>query len=125
MKIKDKESFWVKRKNAFRYAFHGIALLFAKETHAKIHMLAAVCVTVLGFIFHISPSEWCAIVLCISGMFMAEAFNTALEKICDKVSPQINSLIGAAKDIAAGAVLMFAIGCIIVGLIIFIPKFIA
>ena len=56
---------------------------------------------------------------------MAEAFNTAIEALCDKVSPGFDPLIGRAKDLAAGAVLLFVFAAITVGLIVFIPKFIA
>ena len=53
---------------------------------------------------------------------MAEAFNTAIEKLCDKVSPERDPLIKTTKDVAAGAVLLFVLGAVAVGLIIFIPK---
>ncbi len=53
---------------------------------------------------------------------MAEGFNTALECIADKVSPGFDSMIGRAKDVAAGAVLLFVAASVAVGLIIFIPK---
>ena len=55
---------------------------------------------------------------------MGEGFNTAVERVCDRVSPEKHPLIKAAKDIAAGAVLLFVIASVAVGLIIFIPKFI-
>ncbi len=55
---------------------------------------------------------------------MAEAFNTAIEKLCDKVSPQTDSLIKIAKDVAAGAVLLFVFAAVTVGLIVFLPKII-
>lgn len=52
---------------------------------------------------------------------MAEGFNTAIEKLCDKVSPQRDPLIKIAKDIAAGAVLLFVFSAVIIGLIVFLP----
>lgn len=55
---------------------------------------------------------------------MAEAFNTAIEKLADRVTCERDPLIGAAKDVAAGAVLLFAIASVAVGLIVFIPHFI-
>lgn len=115
-------SYLNKRKKAFGYAIKGIYRLFSNEAHAKIHLIAAVCVIAAGVIFSITPAEWCAVILCIGGTMMAEAFNTAIEKVCDKVSPEFNPLIGAAKDIAAGAVLLFVLAAVAVGLIIFLPK---
>lgn len=115
-------SYWKKRKDAFRYAGQGIVSLFRGEAHAKIHTLAAVLVVAAGFIFGLSGIEWCLIIICIGGVFMGEGFNTAIEKVCDKVSPEIHPLIKVAKDVAAGAVLLFVLASVAVGLIIFIPK---
>ncbi len=107
---------------SFGYAGEGIRALFAHEANAKIHLFAAVCVIIAGFLFHISNVEWCVIALCIGGVFMAEGFNTAIEKVCDKISPDRDPLIKTAKDVAAGAVLLFVLAAIACGLIIFIPK---
>lgn len=116
-------NYWTKRKYAFRYAFIGIGRLFRCEVHAKIHLLATLCVIVFGFIFKIKPWEWTAVFLCIGGVLMAEAFNSALEKLADRVSKEKDPLIAAAKDLAAGAVLLFVLAAVAVGLIIFLPKF--
>ncbi len=118
-------TYWRKRAKSFKYAWNGIRMLFGNEANAGIHLFVATLVVIFGFIFNLSPVEWCLIALCIVGVFMAEGMNTALEKICDKVSPEYNKLIGASKDIAAGAVLLYVIGAVIVGLIIFIPKVIS
>lgn len=96
--------------------------MFRHEAHALIHLCAAVGVIVAGFLFKISAMEWCVISLCIGSVFMAEGFNTAIEKLADKVCKEQDALIGAAKDISAGAVLLMAIATVVVGCIIFIPK---
>ena len=57
-------------------------------------------------------------------VFFTSMLNTAIETIVDLVSPNINPLAKKAKDIAAGSVLVMAIGAFLVGLIIFIPKII-
>ena len=111
-----------KRIAAFSYAFKGVYLLVRNEAHALIHLVAAVGVIVAGFLFRINALEWCVIVICIGMVFSAEGFNTALEKLADKVTTEKSPLIGAAKDIAAGAVLFSAVAAIVVGCIIFIPK---
>ncbi len=117
-------SYLKKRVRAFRCAFVGIGRLFSREDHAKIHLFAAVCVVSAGIIFHIERWEWCAVIICIGGVFMAEAFNTAVEKLADRITGERDPLIGVAKDVAAGAVLLFAIASVAVGLIVFIPHFI-
>lgn len=117
-------SYLKKRIRAFQYAFRGVANLFAHEAHAKIHLLAAILVIVAGFTFEISCIEWCLIFLCIGGVFMAEAFNTAIEHLADAITKEYNPRIGAAKDVAAAAVLLFVFAAVAVGLIIFLPKII-
>jgi diacylglycerol kinase len=63
--------------------------------------------------------------LCIALVLALEAVNSAIEYLADKISPEQDPLIGKAKDIAAGAVLIAAIGAAIIGSLIFIPKLIA
>lgn len=111
-----------KRRKAFQYAGRGVSRLVGGEAHARIHLVAAVAVVAAGIVFGLTPGEWCLVALCIGGVFMAEAFNTAIEKIADRVTMEKDPLIGAAKDIAAGGVLVMAIAAAAVGLIIFLPK---
>ena len=111
-----------KRVAAFSYAFKGIWYLFSHEPHAIIHLCIAAGVVAAGFLFRINSMEWCAICLCIGSVFMAEGFNTALEKLADKITKEEDPLIGTAKDVAAGAVLLMAIATVVVGCVIFIPK---
>lgn len=112
-----------KRINSFRYAFKGITILFAEHANARIHLLAAAAATAAGFYFNISAREWIAIVLCIVLVVSLEAVNSSLEYLTDLVSPDHHPLAGKAKDVAAAAVLIAAIGSVIVGLLIFVPKF--
>lgn len=113
------------RGRSFKYAFKGISTLFREEANARIHICVTLLVVIAGFIFRISPMEWCAVALCIGGVLMAEGFNSAVEALADKISPHYDPLIGKAKDLAAGAVLLFTGGAVAVGLIIFLPKFVA
>lgn len=110
------------RLRSFGFAWKGICILFRREPNAQVHLCAAVLVILAGGLLSISALEWCVVILCIGGVFMAEGFNTAIECIADKVSTQFDPLIGRAKDVAAGAVLLFVIAAVAVGLIIFIPK---
>jgi len=110
------------RLNSFRYAFKGIADLLKSQTNARIHLIATIGVLTAGYLLELSLNEWCLIILCIAIVFSAEAANTALEYLTDLVSPDYHQLAGKAKDAAAAAVLLAAIGAAIVGLIIFLPK---
>lgn len=113
---------WRARGRAFRYAFAGIAAMFRTEHNAWIHAVVALLVIAAAIALRLSAIEWCLISLCIGGVFMAEAFNTAIEALCDKVSTEYSPFIKKAKDVAAGAVLLFVFAAVAVGLIIFIPK---
>lgn len=110
-----------KRIRSFGYAFSGIGRLFS-QPNACIHAAVTVLVIAAGVWLRISATEWCLVSICIGGVLMAEAFNTAVEALADKVSPSYDPLIGRAKDLAAGAVLIFVLAAVAVGLIIFIPK---
>lgn len=110
-----------KRIKSFGYAFKGIASLIRKEHNAWIHCTAIVLVTIAGFHFGITPTEWCIVVLCFGLVLAAEGFNTAIERLVDLVSPDFHPIAGDVKDVAAGAVLICAIAAAIVGMIVFIP----
>lgn len=120
-----KENFCLsKRLKSFVFAGKGIVGFIKKEHNAWIHISAAILVVLFGLFLHISTTEWIAVILCIGIVLAAEAFNTAIERLVNLVSPEQNKLAGEVKDIAAGAVLICAIAAALVGLIIFIPKLI-
>ena len=112
-----------KRIGSFRYAWQGIVTLVRYEHNARIHLVAAVLVIALGFVFRLSSLEWVVIIGCIGSVIAAEAFNTAIEAICNRVSTENNELIKRSKDCAAAGVLVVSITAAIVGAIIFLPKF--
>ena len=103
-------------------AIRGIGVLFATQRNALIHLALLVAVVVFGFLFKISPPEWCAVVLAAGLVLAAEALNTAVEFLADAVHPEQHPLVGKSKDIAAGGVLLAAIAAVAVGVIIFAPK---
>ena len=110
-----------KRIKSFGYAFQGIAKRLKKEHNAWIHCAAIVLVTLAGFHFGITPTEWCIVTLCFGMVLAAEGFNTAIERLVDLVSPDYHPIAGDVKDIAAGAVLICAIAAAIIGIIVFLP----
>ncbi|MBL7780500.1 MAG: diacylglycerol kinase family protein [Saprospiraceae bacterium] len=112
-----------KRLLSFRYAFQGISELFRSQPNARIHALAAISAVLLGFWCHISRLEWVCISICIAMVLAMEALNTALEFLTDLVSPEYHPLAGKAKDVAAAAVLITAIGAAVAGALIFLPYF--
>lgn len=91
----------------------------------RIHLVAAVLACVAGFYFNITSGEWIVIILCIVLVISFELLNTAIEELCNMIYPEQHPVIKKVKDIAAGAVLVAAIGSVIAGLIIFLPKLIS
>ena len=110
--------------NSFKYAIEGIISSFKTERNMKIHVLAMIVVIALGLFFKLNKVEWCFIIIAIASVISAELFNTAIETVVDMVSPERNPKAKLAKDIAAGAVLVVAIGATIIGFIIFGPQII-
>ena len=108
--------------NSFRYAIEGFISSFKTERNMKIHILAMIVVVLLGFYFKLNLVEWCFITISIALVIGAELFNTAIETIVDMVSPEKNPKAKLAKDISAAAVLALAIGAVVIGVMIFIPK---
>ena len=117
-----KESFLVNRIKSIGFAIKGVLLLLKTESSIQIQLVIALLVTLAGFYFEISITEWMLQTLAIGLVIAAEGINTAIEKLSDYIKPQHDAKIGFIKDIAAGAVFMAAIAAIIVGLIIYIPK---
>lgn len=111
-----------KRLRSFKYAFNGIKLLIAHEPNAWIHCVAAACVLIAGSLLGLSRMEWVAIAIVIGMVLAAEAVNSAIEALAERVSPGYDEAIKRTKDLAAGAVLLTAIAAAAVGLLIFIPK---
>lgn len=108
--------------SSFRYAFEGIAYLFRTQRNAQIHAAVSFIIVLLGAAFQISRAEWLAIVLVIMIVLGAEGANTAIEAVVDLASPSYHPLAKIAKDVAAGTVLLAALGAVVVGVIIFLPR---
>ena len=108
--------------NSFKYAIEGIISSFKTERNMKIHIFIMILVIIAGIILKISALDWIILVIMFAVVISAELFNTTFETVVDMITKERNEKAKLAKDIAAGAVLVLAIGSIIVGLIIFIPK---
>jgi len=109
-----------KRIRSFGFAFQGLKTLFKEEHNARIHLLAAIGVVLLGLALDISKSEWLAITLVIGFVFVTEILNTAIENMADFVSPEKEPAIKKIKDLAAAGVLVSAIVALVVGCVVFV-----
>ena len=102
-------------------AFDGIIDLIKSENNAKVHLVSTIVVIIVGFKLQFLAVEWLWISLAIAGVWVAELINTAIEKLTDLVSPEINPIAKKVKDYAAGAVLVMAIWAIFVFCLISLP----
>jgi len=109
------------RLHSFRYALAGLRTLLLTQHNAWLHAAATVVVVVAGLVLGLSRAEWCWLVLAMTLVWMAEALNTALEFLADAVTQEFHPLILQAKDVAAAAVLIAAIGALVIGLLVFGP----
>jgi diacylglycerol kinase len=114
----------MKNLQTFKHAINGITHVFKNEQNFKIHSIAAILVIIAGFFFSIDKTEWMIIIIAITSVITLELLNSAIEYLCNFVSPDYNNKIKIIKDASAGAVLISAIGAFILGLVIFVPKFI-
>lgn len=103
------------RLKSFRFAFAGLGHLVRHEHNARIHLAATITLVALCFWLRISSDDWRWIILAVALVWICEAFNTAIEAICDLVSPDWNDQVRIAKDVAAAGVLCSAIAAALIG----------
>jgi diacylglycerol kinase (ATP) len=110
------------RLRSVKYALRGIRIMIVSQRNAWIHLVATIGVLTAGVLLRLSWPEWCWIVLAIVSVWTAEALNTAFEFLTDVASPGFHPVAGQAKDVAAGAVLLAAVGASVIGVLVFGPK---
>ncbi|MCG8016213.1 MAG: diacylglycerol kinase family protein [Candidatus Thiodiazotropha sp. 'RUGA'] len=109
------------RIRSIGHAIEGIKIVLFTQHNAWVHLAATLSVVVAGIYFSITPNEWVWLVVAIVIVWVSEALNTAFELLCDVASPEFHPIVKKSKDVAAGAVLISAIGSIVIGSIVFLP----
>ena len=117
-----KESFIVNRIKSVGYAFKGLLVLVKTEKSIQIQLAIAIAVTIAGFYFNISTTEWLVQLTMIALVMSIEGANTAIEYIANFIHPEHHPKIGLIKDVGAGAVFIASIIAVIVAGIIYLPK---
>ncbi len=110
---------------SFGYAGAGIGYLIRSQRNARIHIALTMVAIILALWLKISSVEWAVLSLTVGLVFLAEAFNTAIEATVDLMSPDTHPLAKIAKDTAAGGVLIAAITAIVIALFLFLPPLLA
>jgi diacylglycerol kinase (ATP) len=112
---------WRARRRSFVYAWRGVRTVLRSQHNAWIHAGASGVVVLLGVLLGVGRLEWLALIFAVVSVWTAESLNTALELLCDVASPDFHPLIEKAKDAAAGAVLISALGALLIGGLVFGP----
>jgi len=99
-------------------------LVIRGERSFHVHLVFAALVIVTAIVLQVSRTEWCVLLLCITIVFMAETFNTALEHLAKAIDRSENPHIRTALDTGSAAVLMAAIGAVVVGCAVFAVHFV-
>jgi len=104
---------------SFRHAGRGLRWAVSSQANVRVHLAAAVVVLIAALILRFSAMEFVGLLLCFAIVIAAELFNTTLEVLIDYAWPEHHPMIGRAKDVAAAAVLIAAIGAAAVGVLLF------
>lgn len=107
---------------SFKHAIDGIIWSFRTQPNYRVHLFLSLLVIVIGLILHIQYFEFLIIGVLIVMGFVIETINTAIEETCDAIDSSIRPDIKVAKDTSAGAMLIYAIGSVVLAGIIFIPR---
>ena len=108
---------------SFKFAADGIKEAFQSEKNMKVHSLLMVLAIALGIVLKLSSVEWAILTITIGLVLISEFINTSLEQIVDLVSPEKQEKAKIAKDVAAAGVLVSAIVEVLIGALLFLPKF--
>ncbi len=115
------------RIRSLRHAAKGIAFVLRSQHNAWLHAVATVLALVLAGVLHVTAfplttGEWAGLVIAIVLVWVSETFSTGLELLADGIAAERHPIVKIGKDVAAAAVLLSALGAVVVGAILFIPR---
>ena len=119
------DSLWQQERRSFGYAGQGIRHAWTTQRHLRIHVGLGLLAVGLGLALGIAVGEWAALLTVMTVVIALELLNTVVEAAVDLASPQFHPKAKVAKDVAAGAVLVSAVGASLVGAVIFLPRLLA
>ncbi len=123
MEFQKDNTFFSGRLKSISFAVKGAIKLITTEHSVMVQFSIGILMTIAGFHFNITRTEWLFQTLAIGFVMSIEGLNTAVEKMADFIHPNYHERIGFIKDIAAGAVFFAALTAIAIGLIIYLPRF--
>ncbi len=111
-----------KLRQSFSYALNGLKMCMLTERNFRMHLTAACYVSLFAFLGKLDGVRYAILCLCFSIMMSGELMNTAIERLCDKHATGYDQTVKQAKDIAAAAVFVCAVFCVIIGIVVFVPS---
>jgi len=112
--------------NTFKNARKGMRLTLKSERNVRVHIFVATLVLISAYCLNFSITKFCILFLTIAGVISAEMFNSAIEFTLDAVfHNRYSRMVGMAKDIAAGAVMVVTISAVLIGVLLFVPPIIS
>ncbi len=112
-------------KVSFKHAFDGFMHNIKTHPNFRFHLIATICIVLLGIYFEITVTEWLILVFTVNMVLVAEMVNTSIESMVDLITLERREDARIAKDVSAAMVLVSATMAVIVGLIVFLPKIIS
>ncbi|PIU37089.1 diacylglycerol kinase [Candidatus Roizmanbacteria bacterium CG_4_8_14_3_um_filter_34_9] len=109
---------------SFKNAFNGLIWSLKTQPNYRIHLFLSLLSIIFGFWLKISYIEFIIITFLITVGLVIETINTAIEEASDAIDTKIREDIRITKDVAAAAMLIYAIGATVIALMIFVPKII-
>ena len=113
----------IARLKSFNYAFQGVAFMLRTQHNAWLHAVATLAVIALALYCDVSAGDWRWLIASMAMVWVGETLNTAVEYVCDVLSPEFHQAVKHAKDIAAGGVLIAAVSAAAIGVLTFWPYF--
>lgn len=108
----------------FKYSLAGLAYAYKNEQSMWIHAIGSLFTIVLGFIYHLSLSEWAIIFIALGVILASELINTAIEAAVDLCTLEIHPLAKIAKDCGSAATFVLTLVSIVICLFVFVPYFV-
>jgi diacylglycerol kinase len=119
------EGIIMKEVNSFKFASEGIKYAFKTQNNIKIQIALGILAIVLAFLFGFGPIEWVILLISICLVLSAELINTVFETIVDMHTSEYHPKAKITKDLSAAVVLLISLFVSLIGLILFIPHFLA
>jgi diacylglycerol kinase len=113
-----RSGFW----RSFSFAGKGVWHVVRTQRNMKVHLAAALAAIVAGVILRITAADWAAVLAVIGLVLTAETLNTVVEALVDLCTDEYHPTAKAAKDMAAGAVLISSAAAVGVAIAVFLPR---